>query len=74
MRVLQHILKDRAGATAIEYGLIASLVSVAAIAAFISLGSSNKELYCGVEDKIASAIDGNSAPGNSGNAPGHNKC
>lgn len=33
------ILKDEKGATAIEYGLIAALVAVAAITAMSSLGS-----------------------------------
>ncbi len=31
--------KDESGATAIEYGLIASLISIVAIAAFKSVGS-----------------------------------
>jgi pilus assembly protein Flp/PilA len=74
MKPLRDLLKDSTGATAIEYGLIASLVSVAALAAFLTLGSSNKELYCGVEDAIANAINSNQGPGSSGSAPGHNKC
>jgi pilus assembly protein Flp/PilA len=32
-------IKDEKGTTAIEYGLIASLISVAAIVAFTSVGS-----------------------------------
>ena len=38
--LLQEFLKDDAGATAIEYGPIAALVSVAALAALINLGDS----------------------------------
>lgn len=34
-----RFVKDESGATAIEYGLIASLISVAAIVAFTSVGS-----------------------------------
>ena len=34
-----RFIKDESGATAIEYGLIASLISVAAIVAFTSVGS-----------------------------------
>ncbi len=36
---IKRFLADEAGATAIEYGLIASLISVAIIAAAKSLGS-----------------------------------
>ena len=38
MRNLAHLLKNNRGATAIEYALIASLISVAAIAGFQNLG------------------------------------
>lgn len=38
MSVLQRFLKEESGATAIEYGLIAALVSIAAIAALNTLG------------------------------------
>jgi pilus assembly protein Flp/PilA len=34
-----RFVKDDSGATAVEYGLIASLISIAAIAAFTSVGS-----------------------------------
>jgi len=34
-----RFVKDESGATAIEYGLIASLISIAAIAAFTSVGT-----------------------------------
>lgn len=42
---LKSVLQDESGATAIEYGLIASLVSVAAIAAFSEMGSSLREMF-----------------------------
>jgi pilus assembly protein Flp/PilA len=38
MRLFRTILRDRRGATAIEYALIATLISVAAIVAFNNLG------------------------------------
>lgn len=38
-RVLVRMLRDKDGATAIEYGLIAALVSVAAISAFQLVGT-----------------------------------
>ena len=36
---IDKILKDESGATAIEYGLIAALISVAAITAFTTVGT-----------------------------------
>ncbi len=40
LKGLRSILRDQAGATAIEYGLMAALISVAAITAMGSLGNS----------------------------------
>lgn len=40
MQTMRKILKNKKGATAIEYGLIAALVAVAAITAMKNLGSS----------------------------------
>ena len=37
---ISRLLRDESGATAIEYGLIAALISVAAIGAFTAVGSS----------------------------------
>ena len=39
MKFLSKITKNEAGATAIEYGLIAALIAVAAIVAMGSLGT-----------------------------------
>lgn len=39
MTFIRKFFKDNKGATAIEYGLIAALIAVAAIAAMSSLGS-----------------------------------
>jgi pilus assembly protein Flp/PilA len=38
MQFIRKMLKDTKGATAIEYGLIAALIAVAAITAMSSLG------------------------------------
>ena len=46
------LIEDRSGATAIEYGLIAALVSVAGIAAFNLLGGS----LSGIFDLVISAV------------------
>ena len=37
--IISRFVNDESGATAIEYGLIASLISVAAIVAFTTVGS-----------------------------------
>ncbi|MEC3948954.1 Flp family type IVb pilin [Sphingobium sp. HWE2-09] len=39
MKFVRNMLKNNKGATAIEYGLIAALIAVAAIAAMTSLGT-----------------------------------
>lgn len=39
MRTIKQIIADQSGATAIEYGLIAALIAVAAIAAMGGLGN-----------------------------------
>ncbi len=45
---LSFFIADDSGATAIEYGLIAALVSIACIAALISLGASLGGVFDGV--------------------------
>lgn len=45
-------LKDSRGATSIEYALIASLVSIAAISAFADVGSNMNAAYTDVESKL----------------------
>jgi pilus assembly protein Flp/PilA len=39
MQFIKNLVRDEAGATAIEYGLIAALIAVAAITAMTSLGN-----------------------------------
>jgi pilus assembly protein Flp/PilA len=39
MKILRKIMRNEKGATAIEYGLIAALIAVAAITAMQGLGS-----------------------------------
>ncbi len=40
INVIRKLIKDESGATAIEYSLIAALVSVAAITALTAMGDS----------------------------------
>ena len=48
MRTLYRFLQDESGATAIEYGLIAALVSVVIIAGLNALGPSLRDTFCGI--------------------------
>lgn len=58
MTTLLATLKDDSGATAIEYGLIAALVSVAAITALTTMGSSLKSMFEAVSTALATAVNG----------------
>ncbi|SLN36446.1 Flp family type IVb pilin [Oceanibacterium hippocampi] len=52
LKIVRRFVKNEAGATAIEYGLIAALVSVAAIGALTAMGTSVE----GAFDSVASAL------------------
>ena len=54
---LYCLIEDRSGATAIEYGLIAALVSVAGIAAFNLLGDSLSGIFDLVTNAVAVATN-----------------
>ena len=58
MNSILNFLNDESGATAIEYGLIAALVSVAGITAFQALGSSLSTLFTSVASTINGAVSG----------------
>lgn len=49
---LKKFAADEAGVTAIEYGLIAALVAVAAVGAFTSLGTKLTSVFTGVSGKM----------------------
>ena len=49
---MNSVLHTEDGATAIEYGLIAALISIAAIIAFQSLGLNLSDLFNGIADLI----------------------
>ena len=53
---LTKFFKDESGATAIEYGLIAALVSVAAIAALGDMGDSLKTMFETVDTELTNAV------------------
>ena len=54
--ILIDVLKDDSGATAIEYGLIAALVSVAAIGALTAMGSSLNTMFTAVSNALTGAV------------------
>ncbi|GAC1406623.1 MAG: Flp family type IVb pilin [Novosphingobium sp.] len=55
MRLFQNLLRDEAGATAIEYGLLAAFVGVALVTAMQSLGNSLTNTYNTVGGKLNTA-------------------
>ena len=55
MQFIRKLIRNEKGATAIEYGLIAALIAVAAIAAMQGLGTSLNSTFTNVSD----AMEGN---------------
>lgn len=57
MKFINDLIRDEAGATAIEYGLIAALIAVAAITAMQGLGNELKTTF----NSTSSAMSGANA-------------
>ena len=57
-KIFARLMKDESGATAIEYGLIAALVSVALIAGATSLGNTINDTFDKLGDKLSSTTAG----------------
>lgn len=55
MRKLFKIIRDNSGATAIEYGLIAALISVAAMTALQGLGDELNSTFNSVSTSLQTA-------------------
>ncbi len=53
---ISHFYGDESGATAIEYGLIAALVSVAGITALTSMGDSLKTTFSFISTELKNAV------------------
>jgi pilus assembly protein Flp/PilA len=53
MKNFRKLFKNVKGATAIEYGLIAALIAVAAITAMTSLGTNLNATFTTVSDEMA---------------------
>ena len=51
-KILKDFACNESGVTAIEYGLIAALVAVAAVSAFTTLGGKLGSVFTGVSGKM----------------------
>ena len=49
-RRINQLARDKTAATAIEYGLIAALVAIAAVSAMGNLGNKSRAMWSYVED------------------------
>lgn len=56
-RFCTRIGENQRGATAIEYGLIAALIAVAAIGAFQTLGDTVSSMFNSVASDVQTAVD-----------------
>ena len=59
MKFIRKMFADKKGATAIEYGLIAALIAVAAIAAMQGLGNQLKSTF----NKVNNSMGGGTTAG-----------
>ncbi|MCL4672874.1 MAG: Flp family type IVb pilin [Sphingomonadaceae bacterium] len=53
MKFINKLLRDEQGATAIEYGLIAALIAIAAITAMQGLGNELEETFSTVSSELS---------------------
>ena len=56
MAPFKKVMRDTRGATAIEYALIASLISVAGISAFISVGHGVTSRFTNVQTAVSAHL------------------
>ena len=54
--IIQAFARDESGATAIEYALIATGISVAIIVGFNHMGTSMKTMFNSIATKVVAAI------------------
>jgi len=62
MQFMRKILRDNKGATAIEYGLIAALIAVAAIGAMTTLGQNLNTTFTTVSGNLTAGGGGGGTP------------
>jgi pilus assembly protein Flp/PilA len=56
MNIFSSLMKDENGATAIEYGLIAALISIAAILAMTFLGKNVSNTFNTVGNQLGASV------------------
>ena len=56
LKSIKNFIQDESGATAIEYGLIAALVSVAAVTALSAMGTSLTNMFTTVSTTLNGAV------------------
>lgn len=57
MKILRNLIKNVAGTTSIEYGLIAVLISVAAISAYGNTAEEVNDTFTDVNVVVTEALD-----------------
>jgi pilus assembly protein Flp/PilA len=68
-KMMQQLYKDESGATALEYGLIAALVSVAAIGALTQLGGALTSIFGTVSTQLNNAAASAAGAAGGGSTP-----
>ena len=58
IKLVRKLARDRKGGTAIEYGLIAALVVITMIAAFIEVANTTTSMWGNVNTKFTNARSG----------------
>ncbi|MEP7239836.1 MAG: Flp family type IVb pilin [Devosia sp.] len=57
-KLIAQFVRNDSGATAIEYGVMATMIAVACVAAFLTLGGAVNGLFGSVNDKAGSVLTG----------------
>lgn len=58
MRSIRRLLKDRSGATSLEYGLIISLIFLVILTALTAFGDQSSGIFNGAMNAIRAAMGG----------------
>jgi pilus assembly protein Flp/PilA len=58
MRFIRRLLKDRSGATSLEYGLIISLIFLVILTALTAFGDQSSGIFNGAMNAIRNAMGG----------------
>jgi len=58
MRMLRRLLKDRSGATSLEYGLIISLIFLVILTALTAFGDTSSGIFNGAMNALRNAMGG----------------